>query len=81
MGIYLVRAKEYNCLKCNRLFLVKANTKIESIKKIVDKLNTPFYTKKYKKYKKYCQDYCQDDFTSVRIENIIDEYNDICTLD
>lgn len=73
MGIYLVRAKEFNCLKCNRLFLVKANTKIESIKMIVNKLNTNL-NPKYKKY-------CQNDFTSSRVENCFDENNDICTID
>lgn len=74
MGIYLVRAKEFNCLKCNRLFLVKANTKNESIKMIVDKLNTNLNTNKYKKY-------CQVEFTSVRVENCFDEDNDIYTID
>lgn len=69
MGIYLVRAKEINCLKCdsNRLFLVKANTKIESIKMIVNKLNTNL-DPKYKKY-------CQTEFTSVRVDNRSDEDN------
>lgn len=74
MGIYLVTAKEYNCLKCNRLFLVKANTKNESIKMIVDKLNTNLDTKKYRKY-------FQSEFTSVRVENCFDEGSNICTLD